>query len=389
MASLQARHARSCPLAPWTPASRATREHGCDCAPVFYVAARVRGKLVRDRIGKNRREAERALNRIAHEVDEGRYVAPRQIRFEEWAAEWRAGLSRPKPTTVYSYLSTVQHANAVFGHKLLRDIDQADVVKLYSHLNDLGLSASTQAKHSRVLHGVFREAVNRRLIADNPVALISATHKPQPVRHEAGYFEDAELPRLVAEMSGVYLVAFKLCVGTGVRLGEALGLTWADIDWGQRVVNVRRTMTMRSRADGPPVPGTTKPKSNQVRQVFVTDDVLEPLARWWREIGEPGDDTLVLPGPDGHLRPDTLLRQLRAAMRRAGVPVVHPQTQTPRNWHSTRHTHARIALQAGQSLSSLQAQLGHSSVTVTQRYAHWSADARRRQAELTAGAFAL
>lgn len=389
MASLQARHARSCPLAPWTPAARATKEHGCTCAPVFYVAARVRGKLVRDRIGKNRREAERALNRIAHEVDEGRYVAPRALRFDEWAAEWRAGLSRPKPTTIYSYLSTVQHANRAFGYKLLRDIDQGDIVRLYRHLDEQGLSASTQAKHSRVLHAVFKEAVNRRLIAHNPVALISATHKPQPVRHEAAYFDDDELPRLAAELSGVYLAAFRLCIGTGLRLGEALGLTWADIDWTENIVNVRRTMTMRSRADGPPVPGTTTPKSNQVRQVYTTADVLEPLARWWRELGEPADETLVLPGPDGYMRPDALLRQLRAAMRRAGVPVVHSRTGTSRNWHSTRHTHARLALQAGASLSSLQEQLGHSSPLVTARYSHWAHEARRRQAELTAGVFAL
>ena len=42
MASLQARHSRSCPLYPWTPAGKATKAEGCDCTsgPLFHVVLR-------------------------------------------------------------------------------------------------------------------------------------------------------------------------------------------------------------------------------------------------------------------------------------------------------------------------------------------------------------
>ena len=52
---------------------------------------------------------------------------------------------------------------------------------------------------------------------------------------------------------------------------------------------------------------------------------------------------LVLPDPDGYLSSFSLLRQLRAAMKRAGVTAAHPKTGAARNWHSLRHSHARVA----------------------------------------------
>ncbi len=72
MASLQARHSRSCALGrPWTTFEASQKR--CTCkqpGPMFHVVSRSAGKLVRDPVGHNRKLAERRLRAIQVQVDE-------------------------------------------------------------------------------------------------------------------------------------------------------------------------------------------------------------------------------------------------------------------------------------------------------------------------------
>jgi integrase len=234
-----------------------------------------------------------------------------------------------------------------------------------------------------VLGGCLGLAVSRGLIARNPVRQLEPAERPRAARPEAAYFEDEELPKLAAEIpEGVHRIAFLLCLASGLREAEAVALQWGDMSFTDGTIHVRRTFT----AHGGP---TKAPKSGQRREVHVTDDLLVPLAAWWRELGQPGDEALVLPGPGGYLSPRSLLRRLHAAMEDAGVPLVHPKTGTRRNWHSLRHTYGRKALEGGASLSWLQGQLGHSSPLVTAIYAHWADEGKRQQVKLLEGVFTL
>ena len=64
-------------------------------------------------------------------------------------------------------------------------------------LRDRGCSASTRAKHLRVLSACLG-TVFYRYAASNPVRELHPAQKPRPERKEAAYFENAELPRLFA-----------------------------------------------------------------------------------------------------------------------------------------------------------------------------------------------
>jgi hypothetical protein len=77
MASVQARHGRACRLGkPWTPFTK-ERLAGCSCQPSFYVVVREGRKSHRERVGKDRQSAERALRKIGTSVDEGIYQPQR------------------------------------------------------------------------------------------------------------------------------------------------------------------------------------------------------------------------------------------------------------------------------------------------------------------------
>jgi integrase len=405
MASLQARHTRSCAIGrPWTAFSDA--QEGCTCkpGPMYYVVHREGGRLVRDAKGHNRKLAERALREVQVDVDRGTYRLPENIAFSDWADQWLKGLRRPKPNTVRSYISTLDYGRRAFGQTYVRRLTVADIDRFLSLMvekspstaNGEGdpsapkprvLSASTQAKHLRVLSACLSSAVAKGYASENPVSRLEAADKPRAEHREAGYFTDDELPRLLAEIpKGLMRTLFTVAVKSGLRQGELLALRWQDVDLQAHVLRVRRVYI-----DGRL--GVTEPKTrHSVRDVNVTSDVVDLLGEWWGECGSPGDDALVFPGetPSGFLTGSMLTRGvLYPAMKRAGIERMQEETRSLRTFHSLRHTYARLAIENGAPLAWISKQLGHSSMAVTMDvYArHLGAPARQAEVEKLEGAF--
>jgi integrase len=244
------------------------------------------------------------------------------------------------------------------------------------------LSASTRARHLRVLGACLNSAVHHGYAARNPVRELPPAEKPRPQRKESAYFTDPELPRLFAELTpGLPRMLCEVALKTGMRLGELLALAWGDVDLTGAAIRVRRTWT-----DG--MLGV--PKNHERRDVDLTPEVVELLGALWGESGKPGDDKLVFPGDRGHMAGTTVLRREGyPAMEAARVPRVGP-TGEKRTFHSLRHTFARVAAEGGAELTWLSRHLGHSSTAVTyQVYGHWSRAARKRAMQRLAGAFAV
>jgi integrase len=388
MPSLQARHARSCDLGrPWTPAQLqkdgSDPLDGCTCKPLFHVVVREGPKKThRQRVGRDRREAERALNKVEVTVDEGDWRPHLNIRFNDWADKWEASLET-KETTARGYKDTAAYAKKVFGHKIVRRLTAADIAEFNAFLREKPITASTRAKHLRVLGACLQAAIPAGYAASNPVRELPRQQRPKPEKRESAYFLNDELPKLFNELHDelhktLCLVALK----TGMRQGELVALRWRDVDLTERVIRVRATYTMGV---------LSTPKNHERRDVDITSDVVDLLGAWWGECGSPPDDMLVFPGngTHGYLVDTTIRRVLYDAMEDAGVERLGP-TGTKRTWHSLRHSFAKRALESGAQVTWLQRHLGHSSLEVTNgRYGHWERAERRRQAEIMEGVFGV
>jgi integrase len=323
MASIQARHRRSCGSGkPWTPFADLDC---CDCEPTYYVAVREGRKLHRERVGKNRRAAERALTKIQAKVDEDEYVAQKNIRFRDWGEQWLSSLER-KGSTVRAYRQSIGYATEVFGEKFVRKIRPEDVAALNRALRakvvspatptkpERLMSASTRNRHLRTLTTCFNSAIQHRYAVRNPVTDLPRGERPRPEMREAAYFTNAELPVLFDNIAaGVYRVLIEVALKTGMRQGELLALTWANVDLQGAVIRVRQSYT-----DGE----LTTTKTQESRDVDITADVVELLGRWWGDCNRPVDDELVFPGGGraGYIPGSNVVtRQLYAAMAKAGL----------------------------------------------------------------------
>lgn len=156
-------------------------------------------------------------------------------------------------------------------------------------------------------------------------------------------------------------VADLLQLDAGLRLGEAAGLRWRDVVWGERddatrALIIRETIA-RGRHEGPP-------KSGRERAVALSRRLRSLLREFYIARGRPDLGERVLPGFHQH---NYQTRHFEPVCTAAKLP-----RHTPKD---LRDTFASQLLTAGVQLGYISVQLGHADVATTARhYARWTGD---------------
>ena len=223
------------------------------------------------------------------------------------------------------------------------------------------LSRATLKGTVHVLSALLGRAVEDGLIPANPAVGLAreiAVASGSEVE-EVEIFTPEELTGLLAiterDYSGWY--PFVLClVLSGVRLGEAVGLEWRDVDFERRLLIIRRT-ERRGRVG--------VPKSGKARRVDMSHrlaDVLRGLKSFQEAeaalAGCPAPSRVFSIPNGAPIRDDGFRNHVwTPILRRAGLRYRKP--------HALRHTFASLLIEAGESLKYVQEQLGHHSPAFT------------------------
>lgn len=364
---------------------------------MHHIAYRRGGKLLREPVGHNRKDAQRALDSRRGEIADRRFRVLKDVRFDEWGRQWLESFTG-KETSRRVYTTTIAYATEVFGSIKVRDLDVSDVRRFLEHIKlehrrrrasskdeavrSSELSPATLAKHLRQLSSCLQAAVSEGYTNDNPVGRLHKTARPKVAKSRPAYYTNDELARLWPELESrpVYLNVHKIAVATGMRFGELAALNWSDVDLLNGEVHVGGTYTEGI--------GVTAPKSNAARTVDLTPRARALLEAWYVENG--ADGLVFEKETGGYLDGNYALKKvLYPALERAGIPRVGERGRK-RDFHSLRHTFARIALEAGSPIDWVRAQLGHSSITLTvDVYGEWARESQKAQAAQLAGAFPL
>jgi integrase len=174
---------------------------------------------------------------------------------ERFLAESRSGeYSSPKGRLAASTLSLYSqrlnsHVIPTLGHSTrARDVKVEHLRKLIDRLRLAGLSGSTIRGTVAATSALFRYAVHRGHVQVNPVLgldgdLPSAARQTEPI-----YLSRADLDRLLEALGDEFRPVAATCAFAGLRISEALGLTWSDIDFAHGAISVSKQLGRDARS---------------------------------------------------------------------------------------------------------------------------------------------
>ena len=273
----------------------------------------------------------------------------KKMTVEEWAKQWL--LVYKKGTVAYgtyvNYESYVNnHIIPGLGHLSVDDVRPVHIQRFLKERQHLSLSA---LKHINItLKGIFATAIENKICSESPVRSIKAPRGSNKAIEVFTVDELAKITKVATTIENGHYVLLPLY--TGLRVGELLALQWSDID--DEIITVKRS---RARAEGGGYENKVT-KSGKIRYVGIT----EPLRNVIDNIPRTG--LYVFNERGKQLSPHQFDSRYYSVLKSLEV--------TPRSPHKCRHTYATYLVKGGADLRTVQAILGHSSLAVTEIYAH-------------------
>jgi integrase len=323
---------------------------------------------------KTKADAVEVLRRLERERDQGAFSRDKRMTvdglFDLWLKDVVA-IGR-RPSTREGYEASLRRVRSSIGKVRIAELKPPQVQAAISELSRKGYKPSVVKETYIVVRMALGQAVAWEMIPKNPCDGVTLPEADLP---ELRILDREQLSAVMAELKRNRLFPlFQLLALTGMRKGEALGLSWSDIDDGK--ITIRRTMLARGEL-GPPKTGRAR------RTISIPPAALRSLARHWMKqeeeartvTGWSNDHNLVFTGVKGQplclATPNSTLKWI---LRRAGLAHVRP--------HDFRHTLATTLMASGIFPRQVQVQLGHSDAAFTMmRYGHVTPDMRGQVAE--------
>lgn len=230
------------------------------------------------------------------------------------------------------------------GRRRATELSASDVARLIRDLKREGKKTWTVKKVLTPLRSAYTVAVRDGLVASNPCAKLLPSEKPKADQREMRCLSRSEVSTLLSSCTtGRWKALFALLAFSGLRISEALSLTWEDVK--------EDTITVRG----------TKSKAAQ-REVILIPYVRSLLAA--EKLKQPFGTEFVFATREGRsCGRREALRALRAAEQRANIPNY--------TLHELRHTFASILIAQGELPTLVAKQMGHADPSITMKvYAH-------------------
>lgn len=330
-----------------------------------------------------RKDAQRELAKILHEVDKRTYAVPAKTTVMEYLKEWLRSATRGKEAaTVRNYEDALRPAMERFGGKPLQKLTTSDVEDLVDWMLTsgrkrggkvgTGLSPRTVQLTLSRLRSALNDAVNRHLLEWNPAAPVKC---PAQVRTARQPWNEREVKTFLASLASQRLHAVMLLSLLGLRPAETCGLRWTDIDLDEGTLTVETTRTLVMGDAGMTVvekaPKTASgrrslPLPTQVIAALRTFKAVQAAEQLAAGPAYTSSGRVLVDEVGTPQRTDWLRRQTYKAMATAGVRKVRP--------YDARHACLTYLVTNGVPAPIVSAWAGHSDLSMAQRvYCHPSA----------------
>ena len=331
------------------------------------------GKQVQRSVyGSTQKEVRQKLAQAVAALDNGDYFEPSKMTLDRWVEIWLEEYTGDKKyLTVKHYKAQCKaHIVPSLGAVKLSELTTPQIQAFYNGLQRSGLAA----KSVRNIHGILTKclstAVQVGYLRNNPA---SAVTLPKVVKKDIQPLTDEQVRDFLrVSAADEYEILLKVILFTGLRESEAIGLTWDCIDFKAGTVTICKQLQKRPLSDGG---FTFAPlKNDKTRIIKPAASVMALLSRRWKEQAaqrllaggawegwqgmEERKTALVFTTLTGtNLSPQTVYNHYK----KLAVQIGAPDSRV----HDLRHTFAVLSLQNGDSVKTVQGNLGHATAAFT------------------------
>lgn len=301
--------------------------------------------------GKTQREVMERIMQFEEEKEAGPLFS---VVAEEWQAEEE---QRVTYNTMKPYYACVRRAKERFKDKRIAEITPKQANAYILWVVDQGFAAKTVKHHLSVLSMIFRKAIIDGYVESSPTEMVQVPAGLKKTERELPSDEDI-MKIYSAKETPFWLYAF-LIMHTGLRRGEALALTYQDVDRKAGVIRINKAIWWDS---------SSRPHIKVPKTKAGTRDIplLPPLAEALPSL----DIGYVFPGLKNGLMTEG---EYKKAWGDFSV-----QADISCTAHQLRHMMATFCFEAGLTEKDAQDILGHADISTTHKIYTHIRDSRRK-----------
>ncbi len=261
-----------------------------------------------------------------------------------------------------------------WGESFAPDIDP-DAIEEW--LGALLLANPTKEKIRRVMNVVYRRGQKSRILPmigdGNPVAFVTQSAKSS---YAAVIISPEQAFQIMLELKDPHRILVFLVAVTGLRISEALGLKWDDLDYERQTINLRRVWVGNELIDHIKTDGSAAP-------VPLGELLADELRCWQKETMYPKPEDWIFPSVKLKGKtPMSASMMTGAKIRPAAVKVGIRLAKGQRfGFHNFRHSLATFLVNRGTDVKTIQGLLRHAKVTTTLDLYSQSIDASKLNAQ--------
>ena len=317
-------------------------------------------------------------------------ITSERVTLKDFMSAWLENVvsANVKPSSLQKYQSHFNNQIAPhLGEVKVQDLTPALLDEWMRKLLQSGLAKKTLALTHALIHNALNYAVYpAQLISSNPVVYIKVPKNAPQNIIERKIITPEQFNALLDKypFGTPFYIPLMILYHTGMRLGEVLGLSWSDVDFAGKRINLHQQITYRNRLGC--FLTTPKTKSSN-RYILVDDFLLRELERW--QVRQAENERMhgnsyvyIYADAEGHLERMSKLfkpggEKVSLVCTRGNGQLVSRDSlmRTLRlvglNAHSFRHTHATQLIENGATAKGVAGRLGHTNELITQNlYIH-------------------
>ena len=236
---------------------------------------------------KTKAEAIQKLHEEEYKIHFQKHVDPTSTTFLDWLRLWLETYMKTRsssPPMSAIGLHRKSSCTSLSNPQTERSHDKAPAGLLQLQAEYTGLSPKTILNLHRCLHKAMNQAVLEHYIDFNPCDAVSLPRNEKPQVEILTREEQQKL--IYTSYKYRYGIFIRLTLATGIRLGELLGLRWEDIDFGKRMLSIRRTINRLPKVDYNGMGNSTEiviqePKTkNSIRSIPLIPNIASELQQW-------------------------------------------------------------------------------------------------------------